>query len=118
MNAAHTSAGRLLGAICIAAMQGDVAAVRDLLDGIKVTFPDGEPYVDLAVIDATPIAPKLADALREARAFAVTAIQCAVTLPGFDPAEHVLIRKIDAVLAEWDGKPDRDTEAEQAGIRG
>ena len=43
--------------------------------------------------------PELLAMLRSARQFAANAIAANVDLPDFNPAEHELVRRIDAVLA-------------------
>jgi hypothetical protein len=41
--------------------------------------------------------------LREARTFALNAIEDRVKLAGFDPTEHTLVKRIDAILARAEG---------------
>jgi len=60
--------------------------------------------VALVIDDATGL-PELLAALRSARRFAVNAINANVDLPGFNPADHQLVKEIDAVLVRHEANP-------------
>jgi len=45
----------------------------------------------------------LLDALKTARKFVVSSLEALVTGVDFDPAEHVVVKKIDAAIAKAEG---------------
>jgi hypothetical protein len=61
---------------------------------------DGNPD-DARLISA---APDLLAACKAARRTIVAAVTLGVDLPGFDPAEHTVVRQIDAAIAKAEGR--------------
>lgn len=61
----------------------------------------GDNDANASLIAAAPL---MYAALREARETLYTAVEVGVDLLGFDPSEHVVIKRIDAAIAAAEGR--------------